>query len=108
MIALFQNINPSKILQHINERAHSLKCERDFYFNFWGSNSFKLEEQIVSQPPGHLLTLSPVNPTEKDIVMERPRQLGYTPLSKRQNEEWKTFEGNCRQTQSLHQCICFK
>lgn len=95
-------MNPSNIQQCINERTHSLKCERGFFFNFWGSNSFDLEEQIVPQPTGHLLTLSPVNPTAKDIVMEQARQLRYTPLSKRQNEEWKTFEGNCRQTQSLH------
>lgn len=58
MTTLFQNMNPSNILQHINERAHPLKHERDFDFNFWGSNSFKLEEQIVPQPAGHLLTLS--------------------------------------------------
>lgn len=70
MIILFQNMNPSNIQECINERAHSLKCERGFYFNFWGSNSSDLEEQIVLQPTGHLLTLSPVNPTAKDIVME--------------------------------------
>lgn len=87
---------------------HILTRERGFYFKFWGSNSSKLEEQIVPQPTGHLLTLSPANAMAKDIVMERPRQLGYTPLSKRQNEEWKTSESNCRQIQSLHQCIFFK
>lgn len=82
MITLFQNMNPSNIQQCINERVHSLKRERGFCFNFWSSDTFELEEQTVPQPTGHLLTLSPVNPMAKDTVMEQPRQLGYTPLSK--------------------------
>lgn len=95
MIIVFQNMNPSNIQQRISERSHPLKHKREgVVFQLLGFvlTHFELEQQIVPvkgqklQPKGHLLSFPLANPTAKGDVMERPRQVGYTPLSKRQNE----------------------
>lgn len=119
MIIVIQNTNPSNIQQHIMQ-GHILSNMAGWG---WGGRistfgvcltHFELEQQIVPvkgqklQPKGHLLSFPPANPTAKGDVMEQPKQLGYTPLSKGQNEGWQIFEAKCRRTQSLHHCIFFK
>lgn len=92
------------------------KTREGFLFPLLGFvlTHFELEQQIVPvkgqklQPKGHLLSFSPVNPTAKGDVMAEARQLGYTPLSNRQNGGWKTFEDKCGWTRSLHHYFFFK